>query len=180
MGCHFLLQGIFYTQGLNPCLLHLLHWQAPGSPGIVYKEPHISVYILLTYHSVCLAFYPGNPLQAISVLLLLAPEFWFIISSKWAGKHHTGGSQDLAFQEVWIEVQTSCMIWVTSYKGVFFCLKYYRTILCHKTVLHSLCLILYGERSGVCWVHALFISVLKNLQWITGKFSDNTDQSLPS
>ena len=37
MGCHFLLQGIFPTQGSNP---HLLHWQAdsfttepPGKPG---------------------------------------------------------------------------------------------------------------------------------------------------
>ena len=36
VGCHFLLQGVFLTQGLNP---HLLHWQAyslllrlPGSP----------------------------------------------------------------------------------------------------------------------------------------------------
>ena len=28
VGCHFLLQGIFPTQGLNPHLLHLLHWQA--------------------------------------------------------------------------------------------------------------------------------------------------------
>ena len=27
VGCHFLLQGIFLTQGLNPRLLHLLHWQ---------------------------------------------------------------------------------------------------------------------------------------------------------
>ena len=27
-GCHALLQGIFPTQELNPCLLHLLHWQA--------------------------------------------------------------------------------------------------------------------------------------------------------
>ena len=27
VGCHFLLQGIFPTQGLNPCLLCLLHWQ---------------------------------------------------------------------------------------------------------------------------------------------------------
>ena len=26
MGCHFLLQGIFLTQWLNPCFLHLLHW----------------------------------------------------------------------------------------------------------------------------------------------------------
>ena len=25
VGCHFLLQGIFLTQGLNPCLLCLLH-----------------------------------------------------------------------------------------------------------------------------------------------------------
>ena len=32
MGCHFLLQGIFPTQGWNPCLLRLLHWQASSSP----------------------------------------------------------------------------------------------------------------------------------------------------
>ena len=25
VGCHFLLQGIFPTQGYNPCILHLLH-----------------------------------------------------------------------------------------------------------------------------------------------------------
>ena len=29
MGCHFLLQGIVLTQGLNPCLLH---WQADSLP----------------------------------------------------------------------------------------------------------------------------------------------------
>ena len=27
VGCHFLLQGIFLTQGLNPCPLHLWQWQ---------------------------------------------------------------------------------------------------------------------------------------------------------
>ena len=32
MGCHFLLQGIFRTQGSNPLLLHLLHWQVDASP----------------------------------------------------------------------------------------------------------------------------------------------------
>ena len=39
VGCHFLLQGIFMTQGWNPYLPHLLHWQVnslqlshPGSP----------------------------------------------------------------------------------------------------------------------------------------------------
>ena len=26
-GCHFLLQGIFPTQGLNPSVLWLLHWK---------------------------------------------------------------------------------------------------------------------------------------------------------
>ena len=34
MGCHFLLQGFFLTQGSNP---HLMYWQAdsetPGKPG---------------------------------------------------------------------------------------------------------------------------------------------------
>ena len=39
VGCHALLQGIFLIQGLNPSLLHLLHWQVgslllvpPGKP----------------------------------------------------------------------------------------------------------------------------------------------------
>ena len=32
VGCHFLLQGVFLTQGLNPCLLRLLHWQGDSLP----------------------------------------------------------------------------------------------------------------------------------------------------
>ena len=32
VGCHFLLQGIFQTQGLNPCPLHLLLWQVDSLP----------------------------------------------------------------------------------------------------------------------------------------------------
>ena len=32
MSCHFLLQEIFQTQELNPCLLPLLHWQADSLP----------------------------------------------------------------------------------------------------------------------------------------------------
>ena len=32
MGCHALLQGIFPTQGSNPQLLSLLHWQAGSLP----------------------------------------------------------------------------------------------------------------------------------------------------
>ena len=32
VGCHFFLQGIFLTQGSNPRLLHLLHWQVDSLP----------------------------------------------------------------------------------------------------------------------------------------------------
>ena len=32
VGFHFLLQGIFLTQGSNLCLLYLLHWQADSLP----------------------------------------------------------------------------------------------------------------------------------------------------
>ena len=32
VGCHVLLQGLFPTQGLNPCLLCFLHWQAGSLP----------------------------------------------------------------------------------------------------------------------------------------------------
>jgi len=32
MGCHFLLQGIFPTQGWNLLLLNLLHWQVNSLP----------------------------------------------------------------------------------------------------------------------------------------------------
>ena len=31
-GCHFLLQGLFTIQGLNPSLLCLLHWQEDPLP----------------------------------------------------------------------------------------------------------------------------------------------------
>ena len=32
VGCHFLFQGIFPTQGSNLCLLCLLHWQVDSVP----------------------------------------------------------------------------------------------------------------------------------------------------
>ena len=55
MGCHFLLQGIFLTQGLNPCLLHHLHWQADPLPPaplgkwLKYGEEKDKVYNCCTY-----------------------------------------------------------------------------------------------------------------------------------
>ena len=46
VGCHALLQGIFPTQGLNPCLLCLLHRQATLVPTGVQVYMYICVYIL--------------------------------------------------------------------------------------------------------------------------------------
>ena len=51
-GCHFLFQGTFLTQGLNPCLLHLLHWQEDfflplGKPICVYIYIYIYIYICM-------------------------------------------------------------------------------------------------------------------------------------
>ena len=40
MGCHALLQGIFLTQGSNPHLLCLLHWQACSLPRIPPGKPY--------------------------------------------------------------------------------------------------------------------------------------------
>ena len=36
VGCHFLLQGIFLTQGLNPHLLQLMHWQVNSYHYVTY------------------------------------------------------------------------------------------------------------------------------------------------
>ena len=43
-GCHFLLQGISPTQGSNPCLFRLLHWQADSLPLCHLRSPVHSVY----------------------------------------------------------------------------------------------------------------------------------------
>ena len=37
--CHFLLQGIFLTEGSNPPLLHLMHWRAGSSPVEPPRKP---------------------------------------------------------------------------------------------------------------------------------------------
>ena len=39
--CHFLLQGIFLTQGSN---LHLLHWQADSLPPVPTGKPRVHIY----------------------------------------------------------------------------------------------------------------------------------------
>ena len=47
VGCHCLLQGIFLTRGLNPCLLHLLHWQSYSLPLSHLGNPFCYYYIVI-------------------------------------------------------------------------------------------------------------------------------------
>ena len=58
VGCHFLLQGIFLTQGSSPHLLHFLHWQE-GSLRLCHLEApvvfHLSTfkdYTSVLHHSI--------------------------------------------------------------------------------------------------------------------------------
>ena len=42
-GCHFFLQGTFPTQGSNPCLLYLRHWQADSLPLCHLGSPVVAI-----------------------------------------------------------------------------------------------------------------------------------------
>ena len=46
--CHALLHGIFLTQGLNPCLLSLLHWWTGSLPLVPPGKHHEHA----TYYSI--------------------------------------------------------------------------------------------------------------------------------
>ena len=72
VGCHALLQRIFSTVGSNPCLWHLLHWQASSSPlappGKPTSKGHLHINVTIRFwSSVSLCprnFQPGKiPLQ---------------------------------------------------------------------------------------------------------------------
>ena len=61
VGCHFLLQGIFPTQGSNPRLLYLLHWQADSLPLRHLGSPQRSIHVvkLVCFCLVKLSFITG-------------------------------------------------------------------------------------------------------------------------
>ena len=84
VGCHALLQGTFPTQGLNPCLLLLLHWQVgslpPASPG----KPNDEVAVLRSVANLRLTLCnpmdccpPGSSVHGIFQARILE---WFAIS----------------------------------------------------------------------------------------------------
>ena len=47
VGRHFLFQEIFQTQGSNPCLLCLLHWQVDSLPLYHLGSPLIDIILLI-------------------------------------------------------------------------------------------------------------------------------------
>ena len=50
VGCHFFLQGIFLTQGLNSHLLYLLHWQVDSLPLNHLGIPHLNVLFVIWWN----------------------------------------------------------------------------------------------------------------------------------
>ena len=85
VGCHFLLQGIFPTQGLNLCLLHLLHWQADSLPLCHLGSPQsLHCMVCLTEYSIpppgwlklqkCIASQPWRLKSKIKVSAALVPS----------------------------------------------------------------------------------------------------------
>ena len=127
VGCHFLLQGIFLTQGSNPHLLCLLHWQADSTTETPGKQKYLTWEQILpvkldsnflatvgnwgqkwpvSYH--CATKHPKTPrLKTIAI---------YIIARKTAG--NLGGSSALRWAPEWVCSQVwaglvALLIWVT-------------------------------------------------------------------
>ena len=65
MGCHALLQETFPTQGSNPCLLCLLHWQAGSLP----LGPPVNPYFSLMF--------PNLPFLPVREMIIFELFFFF-------------------------------------------------------------------------------------------------------
>ena len=77
VGCHALLHGIFLTQGLNPCLLHLLHWQVGSLPLVTPGKPRKSqTYVSLSPLFLCCS----QPLRQLPITCEVSPvsQAWHI------------------------------------------------------------------------------------------------------
>ena len=77
VGCHFLLQGIFLTQGLNLCLLCLLHGQAGSLPLVPPQKHNCWWYSLMI---LCISVVIIVPSFSFLFLLIWAPSLFFLMS----------------------------------------------------------------------------------------------------
>ena len=82
VGCHALFQGIFLTQGPNPCLLHLLPWQAgyllltpPGKP----KLKHTWGYWILNGENFKWLFQYFICALSVCEIYILPPFLWVML-----------------------------------------------------------------------------------------------------
>ena len=79
VGCHFLFQRIFSTQGSNSCLLHVLHWQVGSLPA----EPPVKTYDVCVLAQSCLSRCdpmdcspPGASVHGIKIEEVQSNETW--------------------------------------------------------------------------------------------------------
>ena len=84
VSCHFLLQRIFLTQGLNPRLLCLLYWQADSLPLTPPGKPHplIWSYVCL-YIYICMYIYAHTYIYYIDMYTILYIAFIFCLLIWW-------------------------------------------------------------------------------------------------
>ena len=73
VGCCFLLQGIFKTQGLNPHLLHLLHWQVDYLSLCHIRKPMYTLVYIKQIAYKNLLYSTGNSTQY-SVMVCMRKE----------------------------------------------------------------------------------------------------------
>ena len=88
VGCYFLFQGIFPTQGLDQCLLHLLLWQADSLPSDTPGKP-ASISILFKSPKFCQCWHPETCSYKDRTSALCHKAGWVCIVGKWCipGSH---------------------------------------------------------------------------------------------
>ena len=78
--CHFLLQGIFLTQRSNPCLFHVLHWQArffiTSTTWKAHLKANKSLISFLVYFCSCVFRINWTSYQLLQESLAFSPNMY--------------------------------------------------------------------------------------------------------
>ena len=87
VGCHFLLQRVFMTQGSNPSLLNLPHWQVGSLPLAPPGDPHFPIkYSKVSQPHTALELKLHLKIPLGYIYSLICNCFWCLpLSSKWQG-----------------------------------------------------------------------------------------------